>query len=116
MFNYKVKTFQEFRYARRAAGAAPDQWEWLTADDPLVGRMITPPLDQQVNAWLERTGNLLIPPVASPSFYSCWVDTGMTVRCIQTALTILYRPGPNDDRPDPATTTPSAESGPAPVS
>jgi hypothetical protein len=99
MFSYRVKTFQEFRYARRMPGAAPDQWTWLGVNDPLVSKMITPPLDTQINEWMQSTGAQIVPPVASPSIYTCWVDAAMTLRCIQTALTVLYRPGPEDDRP-----------------
>lgn len=87
---FKTKVFVEERVYRRAAGAAPNEWEPVR---------LSKPVDAQINEWVDAEG-VQIASASAPSITPSWLDKDMTTRSMLVAVTVVYDPNPEARKSD----------------
>jgi hypothetical protein len=87
---FKTKVFVEERVYRRAAGAAPNEWEPVR---------LSKPVDAQINEWVDAE-KVQIASASAPSITPSWLDKDMTTRSMVVAVTVVYDPNPDGRKSD----------------
>lgn len=79
----KTKMFTEQLVVKRKKDGPPGSWEAPT--------MQTRPLDEAVNAWVDKTGNEIV-TITAPSMFMQWMDVERTVRLVVASVMVTYVP------------------------
>lgn len=97
---YKTKTFAEYQHYVRPDGV--EQWERVaTGVAPDGGPIVSPRLDDQINGWVQQTGNEIVNP-GQITIVREYVKYQDAVRLTVTLATIVLYLSPGQDTHDSA--------------
>lgn len=79
----KTKMFTEQLIVKRKIDGPPGAWEQPTLQSK--------PLDENINLWVDRTGNAIV-SVTAPSMFMQWMDKERIQRLVICAVMVTYIP------------------------
>ncbi len=79
----KTKMFVEQLVIKRKLDGPPGAWE--------APRSQTEPIDEQINKWIDKTGNELV-SVTTPGIFMQWMDAERSLRLVITTVMVVYIP------------------------